>query len=210
MWFLAMFLLTQSKSGISAMELKRQVGVNYDTTWKMKHKLLQAMKENDDQVPLDGIIQMDDVYWGGEQRGGSTGQLGRCLFDQFANAFYEFIYSSREEIDIAKLEATKAKITDINPSVVIDASGYTAVDKAEEDKQRADLINHLAVANIAHACCQIDCWLIHISTDYVFDGTADRPYREIDITNPQSVYGVSKLNLITDHFQLKFEANYLH
>jgi len=56
------------------MELKRQVGVNYDTAWKMKHKLLQAMKENDDQVPLDGIIQMDDVYWGGEQRGGKRGR----------------------------------------------------------------------------------------------------------------------------------------
>ena len=56
------------------MELKRQIGVNYDTAWKMKHKLLQAMKENDDQVPLDGIIQMDDVYWGGEQRGGKRGR----------------------------------------------------------------------------------------------------------------------------------------
>ena len=56
-----MFLLTQSKSGLSVMELKRQVGVNYDNAWKIKHKLLQAMKENGDQVPLDGIIQMDDV-----------------------------------------------------------------------------------------------------------------------------------------------------
>ena len=73
-WFLAMFLLTQSKSGLSAMELKRQLGVNYDTAWKMKHKLLQAMKENDDQIPLDGIIQIDDVYWGGEQRGGKRGR----------------------------------------------------------------------------------------------------------------------------------------
>ena len=73
-WFLAMFLLTQSKSGLSAMELKRQLGVNYDTAWKMKHKLLQAMKENNDQIPLDGIIQIDDVYWGGEQRGGKRGR----------------------------------------------------------------------------------------------------------------------------------------
>ena len=73
-WFLAMFLLTQSKLGLSAMELKRQVGVNYDNAWKIKHKLLQAMKENDGQVPLDGIIQMDDVYWGGEQRGGKRGR----------------------------------------------------------------------------------------------------------------------------------------
>ena len=65
---------------------------------------------------------------------------------------------------------------------------------AEENKQTADLINHLAVANVANICVEIGCWLVHLSTDYVFDGTASRPYREIDITNPQSVYGVTKLN----------------
>jgi hypothetical protein len=62
-----MFLI-QLKSGLSAIELKHQVGFNYDSTWKIKNKLLQAMKENDDQVPLDGIIQVHDVYWVGEQR----------------------------------------------------------------------------------------------------------------------------------------------
>jgi dTDP-4-dehydrorhamnose reductase len=125
---------------------------------------------------------------------GSKGQLGRCLSNQFYSTDYELIYTSRQEIDIGDLEETKAEIADIDPSVVINASAYTAVDKAEEEEQAADLINHRAVANIANTCNELGCWLIHFSTDYVFDGSANRPYREIDITNPQSVYGESKLN----------------
>lgn len=73
-WFMAIHLLTQSKTGLSAMELKRQLGVNYDTAWKMKHKLLQAMKESEDKSKIGGIVQLDDVYWGGERRGGKRGR----------------------------------------------------------------------------------------------------------------------------------------
>lgn len=73
-WFMAMHLLSQSKTGLSATELKRQLGVNYDTAWKLKHKLLQGMKEADDKRPISGIIQLDDVYWGGERRGGKRGR----------------------------------------------------------------------------------------------------------------------------------------
>lgn len=73
-WFLAMHLLTQSKTGISAMALKRELDVNYDTAWKLKHKLLQAMKESDDKHALNGIIQLDDVYWGGKRRGNKRGR----------------------------------------------------------------------------------------------------------------------------------------
>lgn len=73
-WFLAIHLLTQSKTGISAMALKRELGVNYDTAWKLKHKLLQAMKKFDDRHPLDGLIQIDDVYWGGKRGRGAEGK----------------------------------------------------------------------------------------------------------------------------------------
>ena len=73
-WFLAMYLVTQNKNGISALELKRQLGVNYVTAWSIKHKLMQVMKERDDSQPLAGIIQMDDAYWGGERRGGKRGR----------------------------------------------------------------------------------------------------------------------------------------
>jgi dTDP-4-dehydrorhamnose reductase len=76
---------------------------------------------------------------------------------------------------------------------VINASAYTAVDKAEDDQDEAEKINHIAVDNIASICSEIGCWLIHISTDYVFDGAASHPYSEDAETNPQGVYGVSKL-----------------
>jgi transposase-like protein len=73
-WFLAIYLLTQSKTGLSALALKRQLGVSYNTAWSVKHKIMQAMKERDDQKPLSGFVQIDDVYWGGEQRGGKRGR----------------------------------------------------------------------------------------------------------------------------------------
>ncbi|MCU7895176.1 MAG: IS1595 family transposase [Candidatus Thiodiazotropha sp. (ex Lucinoma aequizonata)] len=64
-WFLSMFLVTQTKNGISALELMRHLGVSYGTAWSIKHKLMQVMKEREDGQLLDGIIQMDDAYWGG-------------------------------------------------------------------------------------------------------------------------------------------------
>lgn len=73
-WFLAMYLLTQPKNGTSALELKRHLGIGYNAAWRMKHKLLQVMKERDDARPLLGIIQLDDVYWGGERHGGKRGR----------------------------------------------------------------------------------------------------------------------------------------
>lgn len=73
-WFLAIYLVTQAKTGLSALALKRQLGVSYNTAWGIKQKIMQAMKERDDRKPLSGIIQMDDVYWGGENRGGKRGR----------------------------------------------------------------------------------------------------------------------------------------
>ncbi|MCU7899997.1 MAG: IS1595 family transposase [Candidatus Thiodiazotropha sp. (ex Lucinoma aequizonata)] len=69
-----MFLVTQTKNGISALELMRHFGVSYDTAWSIKHKLMQVMKEREDGQSLDGIIQMDDAYWGGERHGGKRGR----------------------------------------------------------------------------------------------------------------------------------------
>lgn len=68
-WFLAIYFMTQEKNGISALELSRQLGISYNATWRMKHKLMQAMKERDDETPLKGFIQLDDAYWGGVQHG---------------------------------------------------------------------------------------------------------------------------------------------
>ena len=69
-----MYMLTQSKNGISVLSMKRQLGISYDAAWRMKHKLLQVMKERDDGQPLSGYIQIDDVYWGGERQGGKRGR----------------------------------------------------------------------------------------------------------------------------------------
>jgi transposase-like protein len=73
-WFLAIHLITQAKTGLSALALKRQIGVSYNTAWSMKHTIMQVMKERDDSKPLSGTIQLDDVYWGGERRGGKRGR----------------------------------------------------------------------------------------------------------------------------------------
>ena len=64
-WFLAIYLLSQSKNGISAMDLKRQLGVSYNTAWMLKHKLMQTMRERDDSQPLRDIVELDDAYLGG-------------------------------------------------------------------------------------------------------------------------------------------------
>jgi hypothetical protein len=73
-WFLAMFLLTPQKNGLSALELKRHLGVSYLTAWRIKHKWLQVRKERDDRTPLVGIIEVDDAYWGGERHGAKPGR----------------------------------------------------------------------------------------------------------------------------------------
>lgn len=125
---------------------------------------------------------------------GCKGQLGRCLSDQLINTNYEVTYTSRDQINIANFEKARIKITYIAPDVIINASAYTAVDKAENDKVTADLINHLAVDNLAAICLELGCWLIHISTDYVFDGNSTVPYLEFDKTNPLGVYGHTKLD----------------
>jgi len=124
---------------------------------------------------------------------GCKGQLGRCLNDQLINTEHEVIYTSRKQIDIADFEQTKNQILKISPDLIINATAYTAVDKAEVDQKTANLINHLAVKNIADICNQLKCWLIHVSTDYVFDGNSNVPYKENDQTDPQGSYGETKL-----------------
>ena len=73
-WFLGMYLITQNKKGISAMQLHRQLGISYNAAWRMKHKLMQVMMERDDDHPLSGFVQVDDAYLGGERTGGKRGR----------------------------------------------------------------------------------------------------------------------------------------
>jgi dTDP-4-dehydrorhamnose reductase len=125
---------------------------------------------------------------------GCKGQLGLCLKDQLAFEEYEVFYTSRDQIDISNLEVTKDKILQICPDVIVNASAFTAVDQAEEKKEAADWINNIAVANIASICNEMNCWLIHISSDYVFDGNSHFAYKEKDKPNPKGIYGQTKLD----------------
>lgn len=125
---------------------------------------------------------------------GSGGQLGKEL-EQLAVSFpsLEFIFLSREEFPIDNEEKAKEIFARHQPQFLINCAAYTAVDKAESEKETAFLINAHAVGELAKACRSNSTRFLHISTDYVFDGTASRPYREDDPTNPQSIYGASKL-----------------
>ena len=123
---------------------------------------------------------------------GSQGQLGRCLQDQLANSRYQITFASRKEIDITKFKETKSYISYFDPDVVINAAAYTFVDKAENEKEMAEIVNHLAVENIAKSCLENDSLLVHISTDYVFDGISKRSIKETDTKNPLNFYGKTK------------------
>ena len=121
---------------------------------------------------------------------GANGQLGSELKERLGeNAFY----TDKDSLDITKFETVKSILSEKKPSVVINCSAFTAVDKAEEMKEEAFAINTKGVENLAKICKEIGAKLIHISTDYVFDGTNYKPYTEADKTNPQSIYGETKL-----------------
>ena len=121
---------------------------------------------------------------------GKSGQLARCLQDAGSD---EYVFFGRPEFDIKNNEHLKWLFSEYSPKVVINASAYTAVDRAEVEQQEAYLVNSEAVKCLAIKCAQSQAALIHISTDYVFDGASKHPYKVADKTSPQSVYGVSKL-----------------
>ena len=126
---------------------------------------------------------------------GGNGQLGSEL-REIAQNFpgHSFLFTDVKDLDITNHTAVAAFVESNKINVIINCAAYTAVDKAEEQKDVADTINHLAVANFAQIAKDKNIKLIHISTDYVFDGTNHKPYVEIDTPNPQSVYGKTKLD----------------
>ena len=126
---------------------------------------------------------------------GGNGQLGSEL-KELANNFaeYNFLFTDVSDLDITDHKAVKIFIESNNITVIINCAAYTAVDQAESESDLADSINHLAVENFAKIAKENNIKLIHVSTDYVFDGTKFNPYVETDIANPQSVYGQTKLD----------------
>jgi len=125
---------------------------------------------------------------------GASGQLGSEIRERSARyGGYTFVFTDMSELDITDRDATASFIAELSPSWIINCAAYTAVDKAEEDEETATLINAGGVENIVSAVTGSDCRLIHISTDYVFDGTSSVPYLEDDTPSPDSAYGRSKL-----------------
>lgn len=124
---------------------------------------------------------------------GCNGQLGKSIYDIVKDISHEILFTSRDIIDIGNLEETRKTIIDFKPRIIINASAYTAVDNAEKFPKDSNLINNIAVANLAKICKEINGLLFHVSTDYVFDGSSINPYKEDSKTNPQSEYGKSKL-----------------
>jgi dTDP-4-dehydrorhamnose reductase len=124
---------------------------------------------------------------------GANGQLGLALQAATKNFTVDLIFLDKNSLDITDAEAIKEVFASQSFDVCINAAAYTDVDGAEADKALAFAINAAAVETLAKACKHHECWFIHISTDYVFDGTLDRPYTPSDTPNPLNVYGASKL-----------------
>jgi dTDP-4-dehydrorhamnose reductase len=123
---------------------------------------------------------------------GSNGQLGRELERQLSSVGSVAAFP-RSALDITNHRAVMDAVLAIHPNVIVNAAAYTAVDKAETDVERANAVNAEAVANLAQIAHKERAWLIHYSTDYVFDGSKKSPYTETDKPNPINLYGASKL-----------------
>ena len=125
---------------------------------------------------------------------GSKGQLGseiREVASNYTDAI--FFNTDSASLDITDRKALREYINHKKINIIINCAAYTAVDKAELEPKLANIVNHLAVENIARIAKESDIKLVHISTDYVFDGTNHKPYVETDKPNPLSVYGTTKL-----------------
>ena len=125
---------------------------------------------------------------------GANGMLGQDLCPMLEDCGYEVIETDIDNLDITNEIQVRNVISDVKPDFVIHCAAYTNVDKAEEEYDKAELINAKGVEYIAKACNSNKCRLIYISTDYVFDGTKNSPYEPDDKINPINNYGLTKLH----------------
>ncbi len=125
---------------------------------------------------------------------GKNGQVGSCLVSQLNDIpSIEFLALGRDELDITNAEQVNEVVNKYQPTTIINAAAYTAVDKAETEVELANAINNLGPKNLAKAASNVNAVILHISTDYVFAGNKDGLYTESDEVNPQGVYGQTKL-----------------
>lgn len=125
---------------------------------------------------------------------GANGQLGREISNMYeARDGIEVVRTDVGELDITNVDATVKMITDVKPYAIINCAAYTAVDMCEKEVDLAYKINAIGPRNLSIAATEAGSKLVHVSTDYVFDGNGTRPYIEFDETSPNSMYGTTKL-----------------
>jgi dTDP-4-dehydrorhamnose reductase len=125
---------------------------------------------------------------------GANGQLGSEIrFISGQSEIFTFYFTDIDSLDITDIQAVDKYMKEVRPDFVVNCAAYTAVDKAEQDKEAAWLLNAVAPGILAESCRRFSVKLIHISTDYVFDGTNHRPYTEDDPVRPLGNYGITKL-----------------
>ncbi len=126
---------------------------------------------------------------------GSAGQLGRSFQEMAAtDQVHEFLFTDKQELDILAEQAVRQHVKHHGVDCIINCAGYTAVDQAESDSASARQLNVQGASVLAKAANDVDALLVHIGTDYIFDGKACRPYNESSNTNPLSTYGRTKLD----------------
>lgn len=125
---------------------------------------------------------------------GSNGQVGSEIQELSSIYEYNLFFTTSQNLDITDFTKVQKYCEANNINTIINCAAYTAVDKAQDDKENANLVNNIAVSNLAKISQENNIKLVHISTDYVFDGTNNKPYSETDTTNPNSIYGQTKLD----------------
>lgn len=125
---------------------------------------------------------------------GSKGQLGSAIKEISKDYLHNFFFKDKSEMDITNFSFVQNFLKKYKIDTVINCAAYTDVINAEKNKILSDNVNNIGVENLAKLCSKFNIQLIHISTDYVFDGYNNLPYEESNLTNPQNYYGISKLN----------------
>jgi dTDP-4-dehydrorhamnose reductase len=142
---------------------------------------------------------------------GAAGQLGQTLLAAFAGE-WPTVGLSRSDLDITRPDHVVRTIEPLKPQAIVNCAAANAVDRAEDEQEEAFSVNALAVANLARAAAATGATLVHFSSDFVFDGETDRPYREEDVPRPGGVYAASKLvgewlaRDVDDHYVLRVES----
>ena len=123
---------------------------------------------------------------------GASGQLGCELVRQTYLHKFSLLTPAHHKLDITRMDQMKSRLAEMSPDIIINAAAYTDVDGAESETEKAFAVNSTGPENLAHFCLDSQIPLIHVSTDFVFDGNTQRPYRETDSTAPLGAYGQSK------------------